>query len=62
MIKLTSAILILANVLVFIMMTFFYFIGSEQLNTLIGEKVDIVNEYLKYNPDYKSTLKDYRIK
>lgn len=61
MIKLTSAILILANVLVFIIfqVTFFYFIGSEQLNTLIGEKVDIVNEYLKYNPDYKSTLKDY---
>lgn len=61
MIKLTSIILILANVLVFIIfqVIFFYFIGSEQLNTLIGEKVDIVNEYLKYNSDYKSTLKDY---
>jgi amino acid transporter len=61
MIKLTSVILILANVLVFIIfqVIFFYFIGSDQLNTLIGEKVDIVNEYLKYNPDYKSKLKDY---
>ena len=58
---LNNIILIFVNVLIFILMQtiFFYFVGSRQLEKVINDKVDIVNQYMKYDSSYKSKIKEY---
>jgi hypothetical protein len=58
---LNHIILIFVNVLAFIVIqtSFFYFIGSKQLNEIIANKVGIVKSYIKQDESYKSKVENY---
>lgn len=58
---LNQVILIFVNVLVFIVIQtfFFYFVGSQQLNDIIVNKMGIIKSFIKYDNSYKNKVKNY---
>ena len=58
---LNHVILISVNILAFIVIqtSFFYFVGSQQLNKVITNKIGIIKSFIKYDDSYKTGVKNF---
>ena len=57
-----NMIILVSNVIFFIVVQTFFFKykASQQINTVIKEKLDILNTYLNYDPELKQKIVDYK--
>ena len=60
--KPNNMIIVVSNIIFFIIVQtiFFNTIASKQFNNVLEKKVDIINEYLNLNPEFKKIFSNYK--
>ena len=60
--KPNNMIIVVSNIIFFIIVQtiFFNTIASKQFNNVLKKKVDIINEYLNLNPEFKKIFSNYK--